>query len=87
VPKHLDAESAVEIIHNSLLPRTTNDLSRQAPRCARLRHNVTGELKGSFDYLISGNDLVNESVFQRLLCVNRFTREECVGATFYSEQF
>ena len=87
VPKHLDTESTVEIIHNSLLPRTTNNLSRQASRCARLRHNVIGELKGSFDYLLSGDDLVNEAVFQRLLCVNRLTREECIGATLYSEQF
>jgi hypothetical protein len=54
VPKHLDAKSAIEIVHDSLFPGTTNDLGGQASRCARLRHNVIGELKGSLDYFSPG---------------------------------
>src|SRR5262245_52110604 len=43
VAEHLDAEAPVQVADDPLLPRAADDLGRQPPDRARLRHDVVGD--------------------------------------------
>src|ERR1700733_2164665 len=51
VPEHLDAEAAVEVLHDAALPGAADDLRRQPPDRPRLGHDVVGDRETAVDQL------------------------------------
>jgi hypothetical protein len=84
--KHLDPEAAVEIAYDSVLPGPSDDLGRQAPRGARLAHDMVGELVSPRDELVVRQDLIHHAVFERGLRIDRLPGQQRVGSAFDAEQ-
>src|ERR1700680_3235118 len=84
--EHLDAETAVQIVRNPLFPGTPYDLRGEAACDARLRHDVVGNLPGAIQKFFPGNDFIDQSVFERLLRVNRLAREQSISSALHAQK-
>jgi hypothetical protein len=73
--EHLDAKAAVQIVGDPFFPGTPDDLRREAPRDARLSHDVIGEFPCAFQEFFPGNNFIDQSVFQGLFGVDRLSRQ------------
>ena len=87
VREHLNAEARVQVVGDPPLPRSPNDLGRQAPRNSGLTHDVVGELPGPVQKLIPRHNFVHHSVFERQLGVDPLTCDQGVGRAFDAKQF
>jgi len=70
VREHLNAEAAVQVIGDPPLLGAPKYLSRQAPRGPGMAHDMVGELPGSAQELIPGQNFVHHSAFERQLGVD-----------------
>src|ERR1700722_20807813 len=51
VPEHLDAEAAVEVLHDAALPGSADDLRRQPSDRPGLGHDVVGDREAAVNQL------------------------------------
>ena len=87
VAEHLDAEPAVEVADNPLLPRAADDLGGQPAGGPRLGHDVVRDLVGALDQPLARHHLVDHPPLQRLPRADRLPGEQGVGCTLDPEQF
>src|SRR5579864_9844169 len=78
--EHLDAEAAVEVVGDSFLPGTPDDLRGKAAGDARLGHDVIGKFPGAFQELFAGNNFIDHAVLQGFFGVNGLARMACSRA-------
>src|ERR1700722_1856565 len=62
VPEHLDAEAAVQVLHDAALPGAADDLRGQPADGPRLGHDVVGDREAAADQLRAWYDLVDQAV-------------------------
>src|SRR5215467_12572153 len=86
VAEHLDAEAAVQVAHDPLLPRAPHDLRGQPADRPRLGHDVIGDLIGAADERLARHHLVDHAPGQGLLGGDRLAGQQRVRGALDPEQ-